>query len=105
MRFFKCPPRHGVFVSPSRAKAEGAAGADGAGGGGGAGHAAELPPLPGKGIKMVQNQRDPAFIAMRKHGLESYLRQVAALTQALRDESGVHDAAFEALLEFLELGR
>ena len=67
--------------------------------------AAELPPLPGKGIKMVQNQRDPAFIAMRKHGLESYLRQVATLTQALRDESGAHDAAFEALLEFLELGR
>lgn len=38
-----------------------------------------IPPLPGKGNRILQDQRDPAFISARRVALEEYMQTVVSL--------------------------
>jgi hypothetical protein len=38
-----------------------------------------IPPLPGKGNRILQDQRDPAFISARRVALEEYMQAVVSL--------------------------
>lgn len=44
--------------------------------------ASQLPPLPGKGMKVIQDQRDPAFVSQRRLAIEDFLRSMATALQS-----------------------